>query len=350
MNEIRKPILDVLNKRVPERVPFWLMRQAGRYLPEYRELRNQAGSFLNLVYDPEKASEVTMQPIRRFGMDGAILFSDILVVPDALGQKVVFEAGEGPKLEALTSEADFRELDLDRIERHLAPVFETIQRTREKLRSENFGSTALIGFCGSPWTVACYMVEGSGSRDFAKTKNWARENPESFQKLINIVTAASCLYLTQQINAGVEAVQLFESHSGLLEGEEFERWIIAPTHKIGEYLKDFHADIPVIGFPRLAGMNVLDYALETLVDCVGLDQNADLAWAAKELSSHVALQGNLDPELLLAGGPALDAGLEKIYAALKGKPFILNLGHGVIKETPVEHVQRLANVVRGWAV
>lgn len=350
MSEMRKPILDVLNGRQPERVPFWLMRQAGRYLPEYRELRSKAGSFLNLVYDPEMASEVTMQPIRRFGMDGAILFSDILVIPDALGQKVVFEAGEGPKLQALTSEPDFMDLNLDRIEKHLAPVFETIKRTREKLASEKFDQTALIGFCGSPWTVACYMVEGSGSKDFAKAKAWAKENPESFQKLINIVTAASCLYLTQQINAGVEVVQLFESHAGLLNGEEFERWIIAPTHKIGEYLKDFHAEIPVIGFPRCAGKEALNYALETLVDCVGLDQDADLSWAVKELSPHVALQGNLDPELLLAGGSALEEGLEKIHRQLQGSRFILNLGHGVIKETPPEHVTQLRDIVRSWSL
>ena len=348
MTDIRKPLLEVLQRKKPERVPFWLMRQAGRYLPEYRELRATAGSFLNLVYDPEKASEVTMQPIRRFGMDGAILFSDILVIPDALGQKVVFEAGEGPKLQALSSEADFMDLNLDRIEKHLAPVFETIGRTKQKLSAEGFDQTALIGFCGSPWTVACYMVEGSGSKDFSKTKSWAKDNPDSFQKLINIVTAASCLYLSAQIKAGVEAVQLFESHAGILEGEQFEKWIIAPTHKIGEYMKDFHADIPVIGFPRCAGKQIPDYALETLVDCVGLDQGVDLDWAASVLMPHLPVQGNLSPDLLLAGGVALEEGLEKIYTAWQGKPFILNLGHGVIKETPVQNVEKLRAIVRGW--
>ena len=350
MSKTPKPILDVLQRRTPSRVPFWLMRQAGRYLPEYRDLRAQAGSFLNLVYDPDKASEVTMQPIRRYGMDGAILFSDILVVPDALGQKVAFEAGEGPKLEALESERDFANLDLDRVEKHLSPVFETIRLTREKLAVEGFGETVLLGFCGSPWTVACYMVEGRGSKDFSKTRHWAKDHPESFQKLINILTAASCLYLSAQIKAGVEAVQLFESHAGILKDDEFEKWIIEPTHKIGEYLKDFHADIPVIGFPRQAGKAALDYALETLVDCVGLDYDADLDWAAREITPHMPVQGNLDPELLLKGGKVLEDGMDKIYQTLKGKPFIFNLGHGVIKETPPENVQMLRDIVRGWSV
>ncbi len=348
MTDIRKPLLEVLQRKKPERVPFWLMRQAGRYLPEYRELRAIAGSFLNLVYDPEKASEVTMQPIRRFVMDGAILFSDILVIPEALGQKVVFEAGEGPKLQALTSEMDFLDLNLDRLEKHLAPVFETIRCTKKKLSSEGFHQTTLIGFCGSPWTVACYMIEGSGSKDFSKTKFWALENPDSFQKLINILTAASCLYLSEQIKAGVECVQLFESHAGILHGDQFEKWIIAPTHKIGEYMKNFHAEIPVIGFPRCGGQQTSDYALETLIDCVGLDQDVDLNWAVSTLMPHLPVQGNLSPDLLLAGGYALEEGLKKIYTAWRGKPFIFNLGHGVIKETPVQNVQKLCDIVRGW--
>ncbi len=348
MSQTSKPILDVLQRRKPARVPFWLMRQAGRYLPEYRELRAKAGSFLDLVYDPEKASEVTMQPIRRYGMDGAILFSDILVIPDALGQKTWFERGEGPKLEALETSLDLKDLDLDRVEKHLAPVFDTIRLTREKLAAEKFDQTALLGFCGSPWTVACYMVQGHGGSDFSKAKAWAKENPDSFQTLINIVTAASCLYLSAQIKAGVEAVQLFESHAGLLEGDQFEKWIIEPTHKIGEYMKDFHAGIPVIGFPRNAGKATLDYALETLIDCVGLDYDADLDWASKTITPHMPVQGNLDPSLLLAGGTAMEEGLEKIRITLEGKPFIFNLGHGVIKETPPEHVAHLRDIVRGW--
>lgn len=350
MSQTSKPILDVLQRRKPQRVPFWLMRQAGRYLPEYRALRAETPSFLDLCYDPEKASEVTMQPIRRYGMDGAILFSDILVIPDALGQKVWFEAGEGPKLQALETAIDLKDLDLDRVVKHLAPVFETIRLTRAKLSSEGFDQTSLLGFCGSPWTVACYMVQGHGHSNFEKAQSWSIEHPDSFQTLINILTAASCLYLSAQIEAGVEAVQLFESHAGLLSGDQFEKWIIEPTHKIGEYLKDFHADIPVIGFPRNAGKTTLDYAQETLIDCVGLDYDADLEWAAREITPHMPVQGNLDPALLLAGGTAMEEGLDKIYQTLKGKPFIFNLGHGVIKETPPEHVARLRDIVRGWDV
>lgn len=350
MSETSKPLLDVLQRRKPARVPFWLMRQAGRYLPEYRALRSTTPSFLELCYSPEKASEVTMQPIRRFGMDGAILFSDILVIPDALGQKVWFEAGEGPKLQALETAIDLKELDLDRVVKHLSPVFETIKLTRGKLSSEGFDQTALIGFCGSPWTVACYMVQGHGHSNFEKAVAWAKEHPDSFQQLMNILTAASCLYLSAQIEAGVEAVQLFESHAGLLEGEAFEKWIIEPTHKIGEYLKDFHAGIPVIGFPRNGRRQTLDYALETLIDCVGLDYDVDLAWAANEIAPHLPVQGNLDPALLLAGGTAMEEALEKIRVTLQGKPFIFNLGHGVIKETPPEHVEQLTRIVRGWSV
>ncbi len=350
MSEKTKPILDVLQRKKPKRVPFWLMRQAGRYLPEYRELRAKAGGFLELVYNPDFASEITMQPIRRFGMDGAILFSDILVIPQALGQKLWFETGEGPRLEALESENDLKYLDLDGIDKTLSPIYETIKLVRQKLSDENFHETTLIGFCGSPWTVACYMVQGHGGNNFDKAIAWSKEHPESFGKLINIVTAASCLYLSGQINAGVEAVQLFESHAGLLEGAEFEKWVIEPTHKIGEYLKDFHTDIPVIGFPRNAGTAALDYALETHVDCLGLDYDADLAWAAKEITPHMAIQGNLDPQLLLEGGKSMEDALEKIRVTLEGKPFIFNLGHGVIKETPVEHVEQLTKIVRGWSV
>ena len=350
MNEKSKPLLDVLQRRKPARVPFWLMRQAGRYLPEYRALRANTPSFLDLCYNPEKASEVTLQPIRRYGMDGAILFSDILVIPDALGQKVVFEAGEGPKLQALETSLDLKDLNLDNVTKHLAPVFETIKLTRAKLNSEKFDQTTLIGFCGSPWTVACYMVQGHGGSNFEKSKSWAIEHPDSFQQLINILTAASCLYLSAQIEAGVETVQLFESHAGLLDGDQFEKWIIAPTHKIGEYLKDFHAGIPVIGFPRCAGKATLDYAQETLIDCVGLDYDADLEWAAREITPYIPVQGNLDPALLLAGGRAMEEGLEKIRITLQGKPFIFNLGHGVIKETPPEHVAELTRIVRGWTV
>ena len=275
MNENRKPILEVLNGKKPEKVPFWLMRQAGRYLPEYRELRAKAGGFLDLVYDPEAAAEVTMQPLRRYGMDAAILFSDILVIPHALGQSVTFETGEGPRLDPLTSEKDFARLDLSAVDAHCKPVYETVALVREKMRKENFDQTTLIGFCGSPWTVICYMIEGRGSKDFSKAKVWAQNDPESFQRIVHIVTEASCQYLAGQIKAGAEVIQLFDSWSGLLEDDQFKRWVIAPTKKIRDYLRKNFPSVPVIGFPRGAGKLAFDYARETGVDCIGLDQAMD---------------------------------------------------------------------------
>jgi uroporphyrinogen decarboxylase len=348
MSKNRKPILEVLNGKVPERVPFWLMRQAGRYLPEYRDLRKTAGGFLDLVYDSEKAAEVTVQPIRRFGMDAAILFSDILVIPHALGQSVTFGAGEGPKLDRLMSENDFAKLDLSRVEEHCQPVFETVSRVRDKLCQEKFDETALIGFCGSPWTVICYMIEGQGSKDFEAARRWALHDPESFQKLVDIVTEASCIYLTGQIRAGAEAIQLFDSWSGLLDAGEFHKWVIAPTKKIRKYLKDNFPDIRIIGFPRGAGVLSTDYVKDTGVDCIGLDQTISPGWAVKNLQTLLPVQGNLDPIRLLCGGAALEEGLETIYKAFSGRPWIFNLGHGVIKETDISHIEKLRDITRGW--
>lgn len=350
MRKFRKPILDVLNGETPVRVPFWLMRQAGRYLPEYRELRKTAGGFLNLVYDPAKAAEITVQPLRRFGMDAAILFSDILVVPHALGQDVTFEAGEGPRLEPIACEKDFLRLDLGKIETACQPVFETVARTREMLSSEKFDETTLIGFCGSPWTVICYMIEGRGSKDFESARRWALRDPASFQKLVDIVAEASCLYLAGQIRAGAEVIQLFESWAGLLDAQEFKRWVIAPTKKIRDYLEQNFPHIPVIGFPRGAGALMLDYASETGIDCIGLDQMMDPHWAAQNLQTLLPVQGNLDNVRLLAGGAALEEGLGNIHAAFKGRPWIFNLGHGVIKETDVANVEKLRDIVKGWSV
>jgi uroporphyrinogen decarboxylase len=348
MNEKTKPILEVLNGKRTGKVPFWLMRQAGRYLPEYRELRAKAGGFLDLVYDPEAAAEVTMQPLRRYGMDAAILFSDILVIPHALGQTVTFETGEGPRLDPLTSEKDFARLDLSRVDEHCKTVYETVALVREKMRAEKFDQTTLIGFCGSPWTVICYMIEGRGSKDFAKAKAWAQNDPESFQKLVHIVTEASCQYLAGQIKAGAEVIQLFDSWSGLLEDDQFRRWVIAPTKKICHYLHENFPNVPVIGFPRGAGKLAFDYARETGVNCVGLDQGADNQWAAESLQKIVPVQGNLDPELLVSGGEALKQGLEKIHTSFKGRPWIFNLGHGVIKETDPDNIALLRDIVHGW--
>lgn len=350
MTQTRKPILDVLLRKVPEKVPFWLMRQAGRYLPEYRELRKEAGGFLELVYDPAKAADVTLQPLRRFGMDAAILFSDILVVPHALGQDVWFEAGEGPKLARLESEKDFAKLDLGKLEVRSAPVFETVSRVRSMMADEFMGHAALIGFCGSPWTVICYMVQGGSSRDFEAARHWAMHDPDSFQRLVDIVTEASCLYLAGQIRAGAEVIQLFESWAGLHDPAEFHRWVIEPTKKIRAYLKEHFPDIPVIGFPRGAGTLILDYVRDTGIDCVGLDQGVDPYWAAENILPLLPVQGNLDPMRLLAGGKPLMEGMERVYDAFQGKPFIFNLGHGVIKETMPENVRVLADTVNGWGV
>lgn len=350
MSENRKPILDVLNGKKPERVPFWLMRQAGRYLPEYRELRAKANGFLDLVYNPENAAEVTIQPLRRYGMDAAILFSDILVVPHALGQSVTFEAGEGPKLEPILSEKDFSRLNPDLLSGKAAPVYETVKLVREKLALEKYGQTALIGFCGSPWTVICYMTEGGGSKDFHRAKNWAANDPASFKILTDLVTHASCEYLAGQIKAGAETIQLFDSWSGLLEGEQFKRWVIEPTKKIRQYLKNNFPQIRVIGFPRGAGTQALSYAQETGVDCIGLDQTIDKAWAARTLQTILPVQGNLAPELLMAGGESLEEGLASVHGAFGDAPWIFNLGHGVIKETRPENVAMLRDIVRGWKI
>lgn len=343
-----KPILDVLERKKPSRVPFWLMRQAGRYLPEYRDLRSYTSGFWGLVYDPIKAAEVTIQPIRRFGMDAAILFSDILVVPHALGQKVEFLAGEGPKLDPIYGVEDLERLDLSGFKKNASPVYETVALVRSKLTDEGFHETTLIGFCGSPWTVACYMVEGGGSRDFEKPRRWALKDPQGFQKLIDIVTEASIEYLSGQIDAGAEVIQLFDSWAGILDPDQFAKWVIAPTKKIVSAIKEKYPNIPIIGFPRGAGTLSLDYAKQTGIDCIGLDYTVDPKWAAEHLCPLLPVQGNLDPARLLSGGIALEDGMKAIFEAFRGKDFIFNLGHGVIKETDITNVERLSEIVRGW--
>ena len=343
-----KPILQNYKKQNTAHVPIWCMRQAGRYLPEYRELRKNKGGFLDMVYDPEAASEVTLQPIRRYHMDGAILVSDILVIPQALGPPLSFEAGEGPKLTPILDEHDIQKLNIDRIDLTLSPVYETVKLVCKKLQAEGFDETALIGFCGGPWTVACYMVEGGGSKDFAHVKLLAAGNPKGFQKLIDIVTHASIEYLTKQIEFGCEAVQIFESWAGLLDEEFFDQFVIKPTRKIVAAIKGTYPDIPVIGFPRGAGYLIETYALKTGIDAVGLDYTVPLNEAKKLQAAGLCVQGNLDPARLLAGGEALDKGARAILDALSDKPFVFNLGHGVIKDTPPEHMARLAEIVKGF--
>lgn len=322
--------------------PIWLMRQAGRYLPEYRQVRAEVGGFLDLCYDPDRACEVTLQPIRRYAFDAAILFSDILVIPHALQQKVWFVEGEGPKLEPLKGPDDLRLLKQDAVLNHLAPVLETVRNLRLSLPAE----TALIGFAGAPWTVATYMIEGGSSRDFAKTKLWAYRDPTSFSALIDHLVEATSAYLIAQIDAGAEAVQLFDSWAGALDEAGFRTWSAEPAKRIVAQIRRAHPSIPIIGFPRGAGPLYRDFVEISGVDAVSIDQSLPVSWAAKHLQPLCAVQGNLDPMALLAGGETLDLAIDRILDSLRPGPHIFNLGHGIIKETPPEHVDRLVSRIR----
>lgn len=337
--------LEPLNGKVVAPPPIWLMRQAGRYLPEYRATRKEAGSFLSLCYNPKLAAEVTLQPIRRYGFDAAILFSDILVIPDALGQPVRFEEGEGPKLEPIREVAGLSRLSTDRIHGHLAPVYETVARLRQDLPAE----TALIGFCGAPWTVATYMVGGEGSSDQAHARTFAYLDPAGFQSLIDILVEASVEYLSRQVESGANVLQIFDSWAGSLPEGEFARWVIAPTKRIVSGLASRHGNVPVIGFPRGASPRlVARFVAETGVSGVSCDTAMPLADMAEIQKGGVAVQGNLDPLLLVAGGAALDERVDEIIHALSAKPFIFNLGHGIVPQTPPDNVARLVDRVRAY--
>jgi len=348
MDQGEKPILQVLNGKKPDRTPIWLMRQAGRYLPEYRKIRERQAGFMDLVMTPDLAAEITMQPVRRFGMDAAILFSDILVVPHALGQTVTFETGEGPKLNPLRAVGDINRLSQQKFAETIAPVCETVRQVRALLNREGLDRTALIGFSGAPWTLACYMVEGGSSRDFTQAKLWAYSDPAGFGDLIDVLTQSVIDYCLAQIDAGAEVIQLFDSWAGVLDHTLFARWIIRPTRMIVEALHDTHPDIPVIGFPRGAGRMALDYVQNTKITALSLDSQTAPKWAASVFQPLVPVQGNLDPACLLAGGLAMEAGVEDILTHLGKGPFIFNLGHGVIKETPPEHVADLVAMVQSW--
>jgi uroporphyrinogen decarboxylase len=321
--------------------PIWLMRQAGRYLPEYRRVRETAGDFLALCLTPELASEVTLQPIRRFGFDAAIIFADILIVPYALGQAVAFREGEGPVLEPVASRAALERLELRQAMERASPIFETVRRVRASLPAE----TALIGFAGSPWTVACYMVEGGGTRDFAAVKRFASGEPAAFASLIDLVETTTLAYLEGQIAAGAQVLQLFDSWAGVLPEEAFRRWVIAPTRRLVTQLKAAHPDVPIIGFPRGAGLMYQAYVEETGVDAVGLDTAVPL-FAAVALQRRRPVQGNLDPQLLALGGAARERATNEIIGRLSGGPFVFNLGHGIVPETPPGNVARLVEIVR----
>jgi uroporphyrinogen decarboxylase len=324
---------------------MWLMRQAGRYLPEYREIRAKAGGFIALCTTPELAAEVTVQPIRRYGMDGAILFSDILMVPWALGQPLRFAEGEGPVLEPLRDAEAVAALELDRVRERAAPIFETVRLTRAALET-HANKVTLIGFAGSPWTVAAYMVEGHGSRDFHTARGMAFADPALFGRLIRTLVDATTDYLLGQIEAGAEAVMLFDSWAGMLPPSQFRRWVIEPTSTILRNVKRLHPSIPVIGFPRLAGPLIGEYTTRTGVNAVAMDTAMDPRFAAHTVPANVALQGNLDPLALLAGGVALETEARQVLAAMRGRPFVFNLGHGIEKETPPEHVTQLVRLVR----
>ena len=322
--------------------PIWLMRQAGRYLPEYRATREEAGSFLSLCYSPKMAAEVTLQPIRRYAFDAAILFADILIVPDALGQAVGFETGEGPRLDPITEEAGLKGLDPEATGEKFGLIFETVQRLRQDLP----GETALIGFCGAPWTVATYMVGGQGSPDQAAARSWAYRDPSGFQKLIDLLVDVSVEYLSGQVKAGADALQIFDSWAGSLPDNEFGRWVIDPTRVMVERLKARHPGVPIIGFPRGAGGSTAEFVTATEVDGGSCDTAMPLC-AMRELDElGVAVQGNLDPLLLVTGGEALDRRVDEILAAMKGRRFIFNLGHGITPPTPPENVTRMVERVR----
>jgi uroporphyrinogen decarboxylase len=335
-----KLLLSVLSSGKPDRKPIWLMRQAGRYLPEYRALRERKGGFLDLVYDSDAAAEITLQPIRRFGFDSAILFSDILIVPHAIGQDLSFEQGEGPRLEPALVDAALDALEPD--SRRFEPIFRTVENVKAALPEE----TAFLGFAGSPWTVATYMVGGRGSRDQGEARRLAYGDPRAFGALIDRLVETSVDYLSGQIRAGVEAVQLFDSWAGSLAPAQFEQWVIAPTAAIVTRLKDRHPQVPVIGFPKGAGGKLAAYARETGVDAIGLDETVDPSWAHAALPDGLPVQGNLDPLALVAGGEPLEMATRRILSAFEERPHIFNLGHGILPDTPIEHVEHLLRLVR----
>ncbi len=341
-----KPLLRALAGEAVWPPPLWLMRQAGRYLPEYREVRAQAGDFITLCTTPELAAEVTLQPIRRFGMDGAILFSDILMVPWGLGQPLRFAEGEGPVLDPIRTLAGLDRLQPAGMMQKLAPIMATVGLVREALDA-HAPRVAMIGFAGSPFTVACYVVDGKGSKDFAITRGLAFSDPNFFGKLIRILTEATVEYLLAQVEAGAEALMLFDSWAGLLSPAQFRRWVIEPTSLIVRAVRKRHPNIPIIGFPRLAGPLLPEYASRTGVQCVGMDTGMDPRWAANALPATLAVQGNLDPLAVVTGGAAMEAEARGVLAALRGRPAIFNLGHGIVPQTPPEHVGTLVRLVRG---
>lgn len=340
-----KTLLRVLKGETLTPPPVWLMRQAGRYLPEYREIRAEQMDFIEFCFTPDLAVEVTLQPIERFGFDAAILFSDILVVPHALGQRVWFEDGVGPRLEPIRNAQGLSRLSTRGLHETLQPVYETVRRLRERLPAE----VALIGFAGAPWTVASYMIEGSSSRKFEAAKGWAKTAPKDFTRLIDLLVDATSDYLIAQVEAGAEVLQLFDSWAAAWERKDLHRWCLKPAAEIIRRVKATHPDVPVILFPRGVGAAYEEFARESGAAALSLDPSVPLAWARDTLQPHVCLQGNLDPQILVAGGETMRAAVRDILEVLGAGPFVFNLGHGIVPETPPEHVAELVTQVRAWA-
>jgi uroporphyrinogen decarboxylase len=340
---VNKPLLDVLDHQCRSPPPIWLMRQAGRYLPEYQTVRQKAGDFLTLCFTPELAVEVTLQPVRRFGFDAAILFSDILVVPHALGQRVWFSAGEGPRLDPISDRQGVARLKprLDQVV--LAPVYETIREVKANLPAD----VALLGFCGAPWTVATYMIAGRGTADQEPARLLAYGDPETFTMLVDRLVDASAEHLIRQLQAGVDAVQIFDTWAGVLPLDELRQWCLEPTQRIIAKVRHQIPGAKVIGFPRGVGTGLLRYVEQVPVDAVGLDWTVDLVYARDQIQWRMPVQGNLDPLALVAGGSALDRAIDRILAAFSEKPFIFNLGHGILPQTPIAHVEQMLARVRG---
>jgi uroporphyrinogen decarboxylase len=340
---VNKPLLDVLDHQLRIPPPIWLMRQAGRYLPEYRLVREKADDFLKLCFTPKLAAEVTLQPVRRFGFDAAILFSDILVVPHALGQPVRFTVGEGPQLDPIADRTGLAALKAELDHEVLAPVYETIAVVKAALPA----NVALLGFCGAPWTVASYMIAGRGTPDQEPARLFAYGDPAGFTGLIDKLVEASASYLVRQLQAGVDAVQIFDTWAGILPAEEFTRWCIEPTQRIITEVRRHVPGARVIGFPRGVGTALLRYIEDVPIDAVGLDWTVDLVFARDQIQWRVPVQGNLDPLVLVAGGAALDRAIDRILEVFSEGPFIFNLGHGILPQTPLAHVERMLARVRG---
>lgn len=340
------PVIYALRKEKNGTIPFWFMRQAGRYLPEYKAVRSHHSNFLSFCYHPEDASQVTLQPLQRFDMDAAIIFSDILVIPHALGQKVEFIESVGPVLSPIANQKDFETLSLDSFEPHLSKVYEAIKNVSSALPEKK----CLIGFCGSPWTLASYMVQGKSSKDFSTVRQIALNDKDFFTSLMALLVKAVCRHAKKQIEAGAQVIQLFDSWAGVLSEKEFDRWVIAPTRQIVDFLKSHHPEIPIIGFPRAAGVGYLRYARETGVDGMNIDAQTPLDWAQEYLAPHVTLQGNLDPILLASDKENAVLQTKEILKKLGGNPFIFNLGHGIVPHTPIEHVEAVVKIIREYRV